>query len=204
MFSHSLLLSCSLWAQVSIARPRSKAITNANLYVRNLPPHVDDNILMQIFSSHGPIIQARVLRNNDGTSRGIGFVHFDQHEHALHAIEVLNNVMLQGSTRPLTVKFAQKNEGEFTPYPMALPMHPHMMFAAPPHAHGHMGPASHHPHMHLPTHPRHAHAQMQSLHATHITSPQVAMALAAVGMTHDRMRKASLQEGGPYSFAGYR
>eukprot|EP00048_Salpingoeca_helianthica_P023422 m.24237 g.24237 ORF g.24237 m.24237 type:complete len:354 (+) comp8657_c0_seq1:22-1083(+) len=131
--------------KVSFARPRSKAITNANLYIRNLPPHADDATLFQWFSQHGPIIQARVLRNPDGSSRGVGFVHFDQHEHAIVAIQRLNNVLLPGCSRPLLVKFAQKGDEPLVPGPAMFGVrhhhhHHHHHHGAPyPGAPGHVG-----------------------------------------------------------------
>jgi hypothetical protein len=132
------------YCKVSFARPRSKATTNANLYIRNLPPHADDATLFQWFSSHGPIIQARVLRNADGSSRGVGFVHFDQHEHAMLAIHRLNNVQLPGCVRPLMVKFAQKGEDGPATGPMHGVRHHHH------HHHHHHGPFPGSPSLSMP------------------------------------------------------
>eukprot|EP00730_Choanoeca_flexa_P015944 TRINITY_DN7438_c0_g1_i1.p1 TRINITY_DN7438_c0_g1~~TRINITY_DN7438_c0_g1_i1.p1 ORF type:complete len:511 (+),score=125.10 TRINITY_DN7438_c0_g1_i1:490-2022(+) len=92
--------------KVSIARPSSASITNANLYVKNLPPHYQEVELEQLFATEGEIISVRVLRDAGGSPKGVGFVRFDQHAQAQRAIEKLNNATPAGGVIPLVVKFA--------------------------------------------------------------------------------------------------
>ena len=98
--------------KVSIARPSSATITNANLYVKvilssrhtchsclfshsclfllfahvayvciviqGLPLGTEDAALTALFAPYGDIISVRVLRDADGSPKGVGFVRFDQ------------------------------------------------------------------------------------------------------------------------------
>jgi hypothetical protein len=41
-----------------------------------------------------------------GLSKGVGFIRFDQHQEAERAIQKLNGTIPEGSTEPITVKFA--------------------------------------------------------------------------------------------------
>jgi RNA recognition motif-containing protein len=76
--------------KVSYARPKCEETRGTNLYIRNLPgknyskihffkinslEKFDENKLIELFSSYGEIIQARVIRDQSTESpRGIAFV----------------------------------------------------------------------------------------------------------------------------------
>ncbi|VDM42033.1 unnamed protein product, partial [Toxocara canis] len=62
---------------------RAKRYEGANLYVKNLSDSVDDDILRQSFEVYGKVISAKVMRDNDGKSKGFGFVCFDRPEEAV-------------------------------------------------------------------------------------------------------------------------
>ncbi len=58
--------------------------SNTQLFVSNLPPHVDDAALHALFAAFSPV-SAHVVRKSNGTSKGFGFVHVAdaaQHERA--------------------------------------------------------------------------------------------------------------------------
>ena len=92
--------------RVSYSRPSSSDIKNANLYVAGLPSSVDEDKLAALFRPFGAIITHKVLFNEDGTSRGVGFVRFDKREESQKAIDSMNGKTLEGGSAPLTVKYA--------------------------------------------------------------------------------------------------
>jgi len=94
--------------KVSYARPSSNEIKNANLYISGLSQTCDAVRLRELFQSYGEIITSKVLVDENGVSRGVGFVRFDKRRQAELSIEALNNKVpnLPGSIKPLTVKFA--------------------------------------------------------------------------------------------------
>merc|ERR1712242_616334 len=93
--------------KVSYARPSSEAIKGANLYVSGLPKHMAQPDLERLFASCGNIITSRILCDNiTGLSKGVGFIRFDQRIEAERAIQKLNGTLPEGSSEPITVKFA--------------------------------------------------------------------------------------------------
>lgn len=47
---------------------------NTNVFVKFLPPHIDDEELRELFAEFGTISSARVMRNiRDGSSLGYGY-----------------------------------------------------------------------------------------------------------------------------------
>jgi len=93
--------------KVSYARPSSEAIKGANLYVSGLPKHMAQPDLERMFAPCGNIITSRILCDNiTGLSKGVGFIRFDQRIEAERAIQKLNGTLPEGSTEPITVKFA--------------------------------------------------------------------------------------------------
>jgi polyadenylate-binding protein len=65
-----------------------------NLFVKNLDESIDDERLRQEFSPFGSIVNAKVMRNDQGAHRGFGFVCFSSPEEATKAIEEMNGRML--------------------------------------------------------------------------------------------------------------
>ena len=82
-----------------------------NVYVKNLAEDVTDEELSEMFGKFGPITSAVITRDNDGKSRGFGFVNFEDHDDAYRAVEALNETEHHG--QQLYVSRAQKkNERE--------------------------------------------------------------------------------------------
>ncbi|KAL1507918.1 hypothetical protein AB1Y20_007523 [Prymnesium parvum] len=77
-----------------------------NIFVKSLPVEVDDDGLKTMFEPYGPIKSAIVMKDNDGKSRGFGFVNFEEHDHASKAVEELNGKETNGKV--LYVGRAQK------------------------------------------------------------------------------------------------
>nr|AGR42650.1 ELAV [Hydractinia echinata] len=104
--------------KVSVARPSSNEIKNANLYVSGLPLTVTEHELRVLFARYGPIITSKVLYDESSQSRGVGFVRYDKRADAEAAINGLNNRIpeLNGAIKPLTVKFANPPSQKIQPY----------------------------------------------------------------------------------------
>lgn len=48
-----------------------------NLYISNLPVSMDEQELESMLKSFGQVISTRILRDANGTSRGVGFARSD-------------------------------------------------------------------------------------------------------------------------------
>ena len=84
-------------------------ITITKLFVGSLPWAVDDQKLGDLFSQHGEVVSAVVLKDRmTGRSRGFGFVEMTNEEDAKKAIEALNDSDLEG--RKIVVNIARPRE----------------------------------------------------------------------------------------------
>ncbi|XP_059639321.1 polyadenylate-binding protein 6-like [Cornus florida] len=84
---------------------KSKA---SNLYVKNLDASIDDKKLQDHFSAYGEITSAKVMRYDNGFSKGFGFVCFSTPEEAKKALNALQGTILLG--KYLYVAIAQGKE----------------------------------------------------------------------------------------------
>ncbi|KAF3324431.1 polyadenylate-binding protein 7 isoform X2 [Carex littledalei] len=80
----------------------------ANVYVKNLHEDVDDMALKNHFSQCGTINSAKVMRNDQGVSKGFGFVCYNSPEEAQKAIATLNRQFFHN--KPLYVAMAESKE----------------------------------------------------------------------------------------------
>jgi splicing factor 3B subunit 4 len=81
----------------------------ANLFIGNLDPEVDEKMLYETFSNFGLIISTKITRDvEDGTSKGYGFVSYDNFESSDIAIQQMNNQYFSG--RQITVQYALKKD----------------------------------------------------------------------------------------------
>lgn len=94
--------------KVSYARPSCESIKGANLYVCGLPRNWSLDDMNNYFAQCGRIITSRILINpQDGQSKGVGFIRFDQRNEADLAINKLHGSLPEnGAQEPITVKFA--------------------------------------------------------------------------------------------------
>lgn len=79
-----------------------------NLYVKNFPMDWDKEQLHALFSKYGTVSSAKVMKTPSDTSRGFGFVCFENAESANSALTTLNNAPILG--KPLVVNFAEPKE----------------------------------------------------------------------------------------------
>jgi polyadenylate-binding protein len=77
-----------------------------NVYIKNIAPDVTDDQFRELFEQYGEVTSSSIARDNDGKSRGFGFVNFTTHEAASKAVDELNGKDFQG--QELYVGRAQK------------------------------------------------------------------------------------------------
>ncbi|KAI8876498.1 polyadenylate binding protein [Backusella circina FSU 941] len=78
-----------------------------NIYVKNVDEKVEDKELSEMFGKYGTITSAVVQRDEEGKSKGFGFVNFEKHEDAQKAVDALNETE-QAEGKILYVARAQK------------------------------------------------------------------------------------------------
>ncbi|GLT39828.1 hypothetical protein SLA2020_139970 [Shorea laevis] len=85
----------------------TKEYDDTNLYIGYLPPTMDDDSLIRLFSSHGDIVMAKVIKDRvSGLSKGYGFVKYADVQMANSAIQAMNGYRLEGRT--IAVRVAGK------------------------------------------------------------------------------------------------
>jgi len=84
--------------------PRKERIAEAynkkftNVFIKNLDEKVDDEELKKMFSAYGTIKSAVIMRDDQGKSKGFGFVNFEKPEEAEDAVTKLNDTEVDGKT----------------------------------------------------------------------------------------------------------
>lgn len=87
---------------------RQKKFAGVNLYVKYLDDTIDDERLKQEFAKFGTITSAKVMRDQNGRSRGFGFVCFETQEQSTVAMAEMNSKIVEG--KPLYVALAQRKD----------------------------------------------------------------------------------------------
>jgi polyadenylate-binding protein len=77
-----------------------------NVYVKNVGPDATDDDFRLLFEQYGEVTSSSLARDQDGKSRGFGFVNFTTHEAASKAVDELNGKDFHG--QDLYVGRAQK------------------------------------------------------------------------------------------------
>ncbi|XP_065871613.1 splicing factor-like protein 1 [Euphorbia lathyris] len=84
-----------------------KEFDDTNLYIGYLPPNLDDDGLIGLFSSFGDIVMAKVIKDRvTGVSKGYGFVKYRDIQMANNAIASMNGYRIDGRT--IAVRVAGK------------------------------------------------------------------------------------------------
>ena len=102
--------------KVAVSKPPGSE-KNCNLYVAGLEPHVTGDDLFTIFKVYGTVSETKILTadKTSGASRGVGFVRYENPQDAQNAIKALNGITLAGSSKPLTVRVAEKKDNKSLP-----------------------------------------------------------------------------------------
>eukprot|EP00731_Ephydatia_muelleri_P009101 Em0004g1439a len=77
----------------------------------NLPREYEEKNIEYLLRPYGSVISTRVLRDQSGVSRGVGFARLDAKDNCERAIEALNGSVLDGATEALVIKFADGGSG---------------------------------------------------------------------------------------------
>jgi RNA recognition motif-containing protein len=82
---------------------------SSRLYVGNLPYEINDSSLADLFTVHGSVTAAQVIKDRDtGRSKGFGFVEMSSSDEAKAAIIAMSGSEVGGRT--LTVNEARPRE----------------------------------------------------------------------------------------------
>uniref|UniRef100_A0A9J7XPW6 RNA binding motif, single stranded interacting protein 2a n=1 Tax=Cyprinus carpio carpio TaxID=630221 RepID=A0A9J7XPW6_CYPCA len=109
--------------QAQMAKQQEQDPTN--LYISNLPVSMDEQELEAMLKSFGQVISTRILRDANGTSRGVGFARMESTEKCEAIIQHFNGKYIKTPpgvpvpTEPLLCKFAdggQKKRQNQTKY----------------------------------------------------------------------------------------
>jgi hypothetical protein len=97
----------------------NNAYNNREIYVKNLPRFIDDQMLFNLFKSEGRIISSNILYDNVGFSRGIGRILFMNFKDAMNVIKKWNNTEFKGNVLKVeykTVKNAENRNGNYNKF----------------------------------------------------------------------------------------
>lgn len=107
-----------------------KEYDETNLYIGYLPPNLDDDGLIRLFSSFGDIVMAKVIKDRvTGVSKGYGFVKYADVSMANQAIASMHGYHLDGRT--IAVRVAGKPPQPVVPPGPAAPP-PASIYPSPP------------------------------------------------------------------------
>ncbi|KMT08882.1 hypothetical protein BVRB_6g136050 [Beta vulgaris subsp. vulgaris] len=102
---------------------KPKEYDDTNLYIGYLPPTLEDDGLIRLFSPFGEIVMAKVIKDRvTQLSKGYGFVKYSNVEQANTAINGMNGYRLDGRT--IAVRVAGKPPQPTAPQPPAPPAMP--------------------------------------------------------------------------------
>lgn len=79
-----------------------------NLYVKNLDDTINEDTFRETFAPFGTITSARIMKNEEGVSRGFGFICFSSPEEATRAVADMNGKMVR--SKPIVVTLHQRKE----------------------------------------------------------------------------------------------
>ncbi|PRQ50854.1 putative transcription factor interactor and regulator CCHC(Zn) family [Rosa chinensis] len=109
----------------------SRDYDDTNLYIGHLPPTLDDDGLIRLFSRFGNIVMCKVIKDRaTGLSKGYGFVKYADVRMANSAIASMNGFSLEGRT--IAVRVAGKpQQPVVSPGPPASAMSPYPVSSQP-------------------------------------------------------------------------
>lgn len=82
-----------------------------NVFIKNLDKTIENKAMYDTFSAFGNILSCKVVTDEQGASKGYGFVHFETEEAAMQAIEKVNGMLLNGR-KVYVGKFISQKERE--------------------------------------------------------------------------------------------
>ncbi|CAH9090475.1 unnamed protein product [Cuscuta epithymum] len=88
----------------------------SNLYVKNLSLSLDERKLKALFSAYGEVKSAKIMRRDDGVSKGFGFVSFSNPRDAKRAMEYLNGTTCDGMCLQVALAWSKEENTRGSSY----------------------------------------------------------------------------------------
>lgn len=80
-----------MWSLRDLAKRR---LSGGNVFIKNLGPTVTEETLYDLFKEYGTILSCKVVMDQQGQTKGYGFVHYETSEAADNAIKHVNGTTL--------------------------------------------------------------------------------------------------------------
>jgi len=73
---------------------KKNASRSRDLIINFLPDDLDEPALYRLFSQHGKVVQATIMKDSNGMQRGFGFIKYETHAAAARAVQRLNGLKI--------------------------------------------------------------------------------------------------------------